>query len=292
MDKNIFIIIFIIIFVSVVNYYNNRNIEHFVNIKANKENNYYNENYANLQSIVFSEDTIYKNDIKEILKRAIVNKNDPKTTTVLDAGVGTGKHYEYLSSIVKNVVGVDKSDAMIKYAKIRNPSGDFIKGDITEDNLFKSETFDCIICLVDTLYHNRIKDQLKILKNFKKWLKDGGVLCIHVFDRTKLDPAPRNYSQYYNDKNGVKHAQTYFDNFVHDSFWLDKNPKDIRYVEKISFFKGNNKGKDKTQVHRFYFPAKVKIIQNIVNSGFKLYDIVDLKNVDVDSHDIHFFISQ
>ena len=47
-------------------------------------------------------------------------------------------------------------------------------------------------------------------------VKTTGYLIIHVFIKDKLDPTPRNHSQYVYDKNKKKHAITHFKKFVHD----------------------------------------------------------------------------
>ncbi|GAJ17157.1 unnamed protein product, partial [marine sediment metagenome] len=90
-----------------------------------------------------------------------------------------------------------------------------------------------ILCLADTLYQNRPAKARTILSNFYYWLKPGGRLYLTVYDKDKLDPGPREFSQYYEDEKGRKHALTYFEKFTHDA-WYEKKAKDVaNYLEKV-----------------------------------------------------------
>jgi len=178
--------------------------------KGNNNNDPFTDSYCNIYNIVFNEKDVYKYDVNQIMNKVFKYKKiksggkstrggllkDARSAFVLDAGSGVGRHYELLNKKLKNLVGVDKSQSMIKYAKIRNPTGDFIKGDIVDTQLFNMNTYDCITCMTDTLYHNKPQDMENIIKNFNLWLKDNGVLCIHIFDKNNLEPAPMNRSQY------------------------------------------------------------------------------------------------
>jgi len=280
--------------------------------KGNNNNDPFTDSYCNIYNIVFNEKDVYKYDVNQIMNKVFKYKKiksggkstrggllkDARSAFVLDAGSGVGRHYELLNKKLKNLVGVDKSQSMIKYAKIRNPTGDFIKGDIVDTQLFNMNTYDCITCMTDTLYHNKPQDMENIIKNFNLWLKDNGVLCIHIFDKNNLEPAPMNRSQYYKDKNGIKHAQTKYNNFVHDSFWLknkDDGVANVKYVEKIIFNNKNsleNKNKqikDKINVLDMYIPRKKEIIKMITDNGFKLVEISDYKKIKVDFYDLYFF---
>ena len=283
--------------------------------EAGYNNDYdpFDDDYCNLYNIVFNEKAIYKHDVNEIMKRVFTYKRlksggkgtkggtvkDPREARVLDAGVGVGRHYNLLNKKIKNLIGVDRSKSMIKYAKIRNPGEDFIHGNLTDTALFNTDSYDCITCLTDTLYHNKPSEMKDIIKNFRLWLNDNGILCVHIWNREKLDPAPMNRSQYYKDKNGIKHAQTKYKNFVHDAFWLkgDSNEgvANVKLVEKVIF---NNKDdlvnkhkkiEDRVKVHDMYIPKKKEIIKMITDNGFELIDISDYKKIKVDIYDLYFF---
>ena len=68
-----------------------------------------------------------------------------------------------------------------------------------------------------------------LLQNFKYWLKPNGYVFINILLIDKLDPSPRDYSQFYYDADKRKHSLTYFDNMTHDAWWIDD-----KYYEKYT----------------------------------------------------------
>lgn len=223
--------------------------------------------YAKIYDTVFDNDKLYKNDIYNIIGKTILKQNNIK---FLDAGCGVGRHYKYLNQSYPTI-GVDIEPNFLKYAQIRNPTGKFINQNLIQSSIFKPEEFSHIICLLDSIYHNKLDDMNKILTNFYYWLQLNGYLCIHIFDRSKLDPGPREFTQYYKDKNGIKHGLTYFNHFTHDAYWKPIDKECINYVEKIVLEDGRNKIKNT----KLYIPIdKTIIIKKINDNGFKLIDII------------------
>lgn len=106
-----------------------------------------------------------------------VLKYIPSNKTILDVGCGSG----YLSKLLKEknniVYGIDSSKEACEIAK------QYIDKVICRDiekikkTIFKNEFFDIII-FSDILEH--LKDPLIILKNFKKYLKDDGIIIISL----------------------------------------------------------------------------------------------------------------
>ena len=268
MNKNIwYILLFVIFFVI---YY------HISAQKEGFENGNVDKIYAKIYNTVFEDENIYKLNAEKIIafiknkimKASNKNQNDSKNIKILDAGCNVGRHYQHLSKYYP-VVGIENSAELLKYATIRNPAGKFIEKDLADNTIFKPEEFTDIICLLDSFYHN---DAHKILENFYFWLKPNGNLYIHIFDRSTMDPAPREYTQYYKDKNGIKHGLTYFNKFTHDAYWMeDKTNKDsMIYVETIVLEDGR---KTKKETKIMVPQDKTKIIKNITESGFKLKNI-------------------
>lgn len=102
------------------------------------------------------------------LKKYLPRKNDLR---ILDIGCGTGAALLYLAQF-GNVIGVDKSDEALKFAKTR---GKVIKGDIA--NLpFGDKTFDLVVCL-DVLYHRWVNTKKAFLE-IERVVKPGGILLI------------------------------------------------------------------------------------------------------------------
>lgn len=231
--------------------------------------------YAKIYDKVFDEKDFYKNNINLILNH-LVNKDKRNDIKILDAGCCTGKHYQYLSTKYPTV-GTDTSEEMLKYAKIRNPNGNFIKTDLLSDNVFKPEEFRYIMCLHDSLYHYNPTDREKLLSNFYYWLKPDSYLCVHMFDRKKLDAGPRSFSQYYTSEDGLKHALTYFNTFTHDAHWKNIDDNKVSYNELIVLEDGRKKEKT-TELH---IPKdNRKIVNEMKDYGFKLADLykIDSEN--------------
>lgn len=103
-----------------------------------------------------------------LLKKYLPKKNNLK---ILDIGCGTGAALLYLSDF-GDVIGVDKSDEALKFAKTR---GKVMKGDIASLP-FKDDTFDLVVCL-DVLYHEWVHTKKAFLE-IKRVVKPGGIVLI------------------------------------------------------------------------------------------------------------------
>ena len=95
----------------------------------------------------------------KLIKKFILNniKNDIKNIKILDAGSGVGRHYKYLNTHF-NTYGIDKSINMIDRSILKVPINKIKKGDLKNDSNYEQGMFDIIVCLKDTLYHNKLKD--------------------------------------------------------------------------------------------------------------------------------------
>lgn len=235
--------------------------------------------YCKFYDIIFDYDSFYKNDIEEISKICKINKNN----FLLDAGCGVGRHYQYLKNKC-NVIGCDKSSNMISRCQLRNKNANVGKGNLVNSKIFKDNQFDIILLSLDTLYHNKINAQEIIIKNCKKWLKPKGYLVVHIFDNSKLDPGPRDYSQYYNKK---KNALTYFDKFSHDAFWKDIGDNKFEYNEKI-IMKDNRSKNFKTIL---YIPHIEDQIKKYHNNDFELMKKINLNKYGIDDFETYIFIN-
>ena len=149
-------------------------------------------------------------------------------------------------------------------------------------------TFDYIFSLMETIYYNR--DNIKVISNFRRWLKDDGVLCIHLFNPAKLDPAPRAYSQYYKKYDDTtdrdeKHSLTYFDDFAHDAFWTTTEHGTQEYVQ--SFIMKD--GKRDVKRLEFYIPSQQEMIKRIEDTGFKLVDVINYRKMSIEDFELFCF---
>ena len=146
---------------------------------------------------------------------------------------------------------------------------------------FHQVNFHILQCFLETIYHNDVNTIKHIFKNLYFWLNDDGILFINLFLKEKLDPAPREFSQYYYDENKTKHSLTYFENFTHDAWW-----KNDKYYEQIV----NKDGKYLIKIHDFHIPHEDKMVQYLNSTGFKVIDL--LKYDDIDMNDMVLCILQ
>jgi dolichyl-phosphate beta-glucosyltransferase len=106
--------------------------------------------------------------------REILSRYDLDGKFILDAGCGTGHNMEFLRSR-GFYVGCDVSPEALQYCRI-NGVQRLVRGNL--HNLgFRSKAFDVVISL-DVLEH--VADQVSVLAEFKRVLKDDGLLVLAV----------------------------------------------------------------------------------------------------------------
>lgn len=224
--------------------------------------------YAKFYEKVFSQKEAFQENIKKI--SSYIDDNDK--LNILDIGSGPGRHYELLKSKYKRVEGVDKIPEFIERAKIRNPDGKFLIGNVTDSSLYPENSFSHITCFFDTIHHNSLNDKKQIFKNIHKWLKPNGKVFINFFIKDKLDPAPRDFSQYFYDEHKVKHSITYFENITHDAWW-----KDDSYHEQYI----NKDGKSFVKVHKFHIEKLEDLYLEMKNAGLQPVEVLDYNGFDI-----------
>lgn len=277
MSCNIQIIYIILLVIFIIIVFIKENYNKY-NIKENFENNddKDDEIYSKFYDIIYDFKILYKNNINEIIKFLKIN-NKIKEPIILDAGCGVGRHYYNITKQYKKVIGIDKTKSLLKYAKIRNINGVFYNENLINKELFNKGFLNYITCLLDTIYHNSYDDMCSIFKNFYTWLSQDGYLFINLIDPSKFDISPREYSQYYFDKNNIKHSLTYFNNFTHDA-WFKNNSLFEMFILK----NGNSKLKE----HKFNIYSIKKMINIIEKHFFKL---IDIKNIGLEDYKLYIF---
>lgn len=109
------------------------------------------------------------------LLKLYLKKGSPQDITILDAGCGTGLLVKKLEKLGK-VLGVDVSPQAIYYAKKRNVR--VKKASVTALS-FKGDTFNVVVS-IDVIYHQKVKNDEKALKEFYRVLKPNGILLLRV----------------------------------------------------------------------------------------------------------------
>ena len=280
---NTIIIIIIGLIVLSITYLSTKcTLNNFSNMLENFDNvDYFTNDYVNLYDNTFDYDDMYKNDIEIIINKVIKNINN-KDISILDAGCGLGKHLKYIYKKY-NTIAIDRSKNMLNNAKKKCPNATFLLGDIINNNLFDSQSFNVIYSLLDSLYHNNQDNQIDIIKNFHSWLKPNGYLCVHIFNKNKLDPGPMPFTQY-SDVNNINQAVTHFDDYSHIANF---NIKD-KHVEYNEIYERD--GLDNlSHVTKLFIDNKNNQIETILSIGFKLIEVYSLKNIYIPDFELYVF---
>jgi SAM-dependent methyltransferase len=215
-------------------------------------------------------------------------KQTPKDQLrILDAGCGIGiATCAFAKQGVQHVVGIDKSQAMIRYAKGTTLSGTTLNDSQKQDIEFR--TFDLMgpgaagaaefthACLLYfTIYY--FKDLDTLFRNLALWIKPGGSLAIEVVNKYKFDPildssnpwvgvSPQNYV-----KDRLKKSKVVFDKFEYEAeFELDDPNAEFRETFR---FKDESVRRQK---HTLYMLNIPDIIKKAQNNGWTYTKYVDL----------------
>lgn len=266
----------------------------------------YDDEYAKIYERVHNDKGYIKHVVEEVSKAASSGEvkrekmdgdGNGSGYKILEAGCGVGADTELIKKLIgKDVISVDRSKSLMKVFKYNLPECQSKIGDLVEKNLFKPSQFDVVLALHNTMYHNPLGNMKQMIKNFAEWLRSGGLLIVNLYNRDKLDPGPREFSQYYtNKKSGRRHALTHFDALVHDASWESggggKDGKDGKndertYVEKVVFRKSGN---SRVVKHKLYFPDEDKMRTILKSSGFDFVKEISLSKIGVEDSIIGVF---
>ena len=131
-----------------------------------------------------------KHEIPDLLK--VFSEN--KVEKILDVGCGTGDHVIDLAKRGFDVMGIDRSKAMINEANKRRRAlteaeknkGKFVKTDLEQTAPeFKKKLFDAVLFMGNTISHNPGKYR-ETIKDASNLLKDKGVMIFQVTNFEKV----------------------------------------------------------------------------------------------------------
>ena len=258
----------------------------------------YDNFYADIYDELFIQPNKIEAEVDEIIHITGAlngNETDKKNFKVCDLGCGRGHHVDQLKHKGVNVIGCDKSQAMLQNARDMYPSCKFIQGDFMKPMLFSEEEFNVLTCFYFTVYY--VKDKRAFFRNCYQWLKPEGYLIIHLVDRNHFDPivpggkpmflvSPQTYS-----KERITNSLVKFRSFQYKSDFTVPPPakgakggstkntgqKNIgKFVEKIT---DDATGKVRENIHTYYMPTNREMLEIAKEVGFTVTGQVDLVHV-------------
>ncbi len=133
---------------------------------------------------------------------------------ILDIGCGDGKITSALSRYVPHgkILGIDKSEEMIRFAKSRYAHQEFSNLDfdvLSAQNIDQANQFDLVVSF-SCLHFIKADEQLQVLKNVKRALKPGGKLIFMLYRK-----CPTQWSAI-NIVAGSDRWKRYFEDFIPD----------------------------------------------------------------------------
>lgn len=287
LTKTIFFLILIIIFLTIINAnksniegYRNNNIDEKIYKKNFFESKYDNDVYDKLYAQIYDlvNLNIKKNNEEINSLKPYFKKFD--YTKILDVGCGTGNHVKILEENNYDVLGIDKSDAMIKVAKKNYPKCNFLVNDILNDNIFETGTFTHILCLNKTFYLLDSKEMF--FQNCYSLLNNNGYLIINLLDLDNINyysnlDNKKNKLIYDSKKYGIKpnsHIVKFDNNIEFYSYCKNKDDKLI-YNETFKNFKINSCRKNEII---YKLKSEKYIIELAKKNNFKLIRKIELQN--------------
>ena len=209
-----------------------------------------------------------------------------QTSVFLDVGSGTGETLKVLQDKGFRCFGIDKSHAMIEKATEKCGKQAKIRGaDVLDAMNYDKYTFSHILCLYHTIYE--MENKSRFFQNCRYWLKNGGVLIIHLVDKKKFNtivPAGKpdfvdNPQQY--AKNRITKTTVDFMDFVYDSKYDIKEGAISTFMEK---FTDSTTKKVRQNERQLFMESEDAILKMATNQGFSLYGKINLAPVIHDEH--------
>lgn len=268
--------------------------------KVYENDTIYDSFYADIYDELFIQPNKIEAEVDEIIHitgAGSGSENDKKNFKVCDLGCGRGHHVDLLRHKGVNIIGCDKSEAMLQNARDLYPSSKFIQGDFMKPMLFSEEEFNVLTCFYFTVYY--VKDKRAFFRNCYQWLKPEGYLILHLVDRNHFDPivpggkplflvSPQTYA-----KERITNSLVKFRSFRYKSDFIappptqtktkneptTKNTGEKNIAKFIEKFTDDKTGKVRENIHTYYMPTNREMLEIAKEVGFTVTGQVDLVHV-------------
>ena len=165
--------------------------------------------------------TNYGNIHLSQLARIGIKVSEIQNSCLLDAGSGSGRLSDLLKGFGADVMSLDYSEALLKYAlRDSNPSSTLLRASI-ESIPVQSQTFDVVICW-GVLHH--VQDPAKALEELIRTTRIGGKIYIWVYSNTKW-MRRRQFICEYLGRLGTSEMDSYSSFLADQSVFLSSNAR-------------------------------------------------------------------
>tara|TARA_Y100000741_G_scaffold11445_1_gene9324 strand:+ start:1309 stop:2301 length:993 start_codon:yes stop_codon:yes gene_type:complete len=301
--NKLFIVFLIFLFIIIVfnNIPNNYSLESFEGLEKEYENkideDVYDNFYCRYYDII---DLNKKRNEFELMEIKKISSNE-ENNKIIDLGCGTGYTVKIFKDADYNIVGLDKSEAMISKAESNYPNCEFIMGDILTNNIFDYNSYSHILCLGRTIYE--IKDKETFFENCYSILSNNGFLIINLVDRDKFKPFVQNNDSniVYNPEKYGKQAKEFIVKFDKNNEFISKykvkntennNTIDSNITPYSVFnekFYNFNTHATRTNERNLYMPEITKIINLAKSKDFELFKKINLKSIGYTNEYLYIF---
>ena len=260
-------------------------------------NEIYDETYTNIY------DNLVYNPTKNLYEvDKILALDGPKNNIkILDIGCGTGHHVDLFNKNKIEVIGIDKSEAMIEQARKNYPELKFKVSNALNTMEFMHNSFSYITCFYFTIYY--IKNKALFFQNCFDWLVPGGFLVLHLVNIKKFDPilpaanpfviiSPQNYSSKRLTKSVIEfEALNYNSKFILDekinANSITLSSPNALFKETIKF---KNSNKTRVNEHNLYMQSRHSILSLAKDVGFILHSLEEMTDVKYEHNYLYFLL--
>lgn len=189
---------------------------------------------------------------------------------ILDLGCGLGNDSLYLKRLNKEVIAVDYSKEALDFVSKNIPGIETLELDISNKLPFNDNEFELIIADL-SLHYFSSDTTIKIMKEIKRILKDGGILLARVNSINDIN---------FGSNQGIKLENNYYFVNGYNKRFFDFN--DIFYYFEI-IGKVDSKETKMDRYSKIKEVYEIKVIKNSLNFKFRSYmrvkTLVDKGNV-------------
>jgi SAM-dependent methyltransferase len=236
--------------------------------------------YARVYDHLVGGDSRVVAEVKLLLAWAKTFRPDPATLKVLDVGSGTGGAVAaFHKEGVAAAVGIDPSAAMVAKAKKAHPGLDFRVGAAETTRQFAPGAFSLATLLYHTVYY--LKDRREAWRNLFEWLEPGGLLVVHVVNKTKFDPVLEAASPFVafsvqrHAKERVTKSHVTFKEFEYFADFAQPHADRGEFRETFAF----KDGRKRTQTHYLDMPDMKVLTAEAEAAGFVFKRAIDMTPV-------------